>query len=863
MSVEIRTNVHTIFMLIGPTECGKTTFAKEVLIPGLRFVDESRRIKANVQYISSDQLRQELLGYEFDKYDQVMLEASEQAFHLLFEKVKMVTSFPINAEFVVVDTTGLSEDFRAKVRDIAKENNYNLDVIVFDYRKREDYYASERSKKLITSHTHRMKKEVLRALSKEGYTRIHRVRAKDFYGIDTQQATPAYRVVIENGDDYASTILPKDQKYIIVGDIHECVDELKGLLLSYGFQIEGNRVELTERVQNTKVILAGDWIDKGKKTQEIIHFLYENQEHFLFVMGNHENFVYKYLHGEIKGIEQELLHNFFDSIQVLIDDPGLQEKFFHLHAKSKPFYKGNAISGPTFYVTHSPCKNKYVGKLDTNSVRRQRNFRIDRSAVLEEQLSFIKEEATGNHPYHIFGHVAAKNAIRIKNKLHIDTGCVHGNALTAVEITNKPYFKSHKSTSAVFSEELRSLFQEERRVSIHDLADEEIRRLQYCSQHKVNFISGTMSPADKDEANSDLESLRSGLAYFAGRGVQQVVLQPKYMGSRCNIYLHRDRELCFAVSRNGYKINQIDLAEVYNQLWRKFSTYMQEKQIAMLILDGELLPWRAIGEGLIERQFTPIEKALESELEFLKQTGFDQAIDKLATEYRESGFEKDQYHTSKAELTQRYGSRMYQTFKYVRDALDTYAPVEEHQKALRIYQKQLTLYAGEAELEYKPFALLKIVYNNGDEEVPSWKTSDMYSFLSDDECMSIDLTEAGAYEHAAQFFSKMTVENQMEGLVIKPEVTTGKAVPYMKVRNPEYLSIIYGYDYRFPHKYSKLFKQKNITPKLRTSMQEYNLGSKMLSVPFDEISPTNQSYREIAANLLFEVAKEKEIDPRL
>jgi len=88
-------------------------------------------------------------------------------------------------------------------------------------------------------------------------------------------------------------------------------------------------------------------------------------------------------------------------------------------------------------------------------------------------------------------------------------------------------------------------------------------------------------------------------------------------------------------------------------------------------------------------------------------------------------------------------------------------------------------------------------------------------------------------------------------------------VPYMKVRNPEYLSIIYGYDYRFPHKYRKLLKQKNITPKLRTSMQEYNLGLKMLSVPFHEISPAHESYREIAANLLFEVAKEKEIDPRL
>lgn len=67
--MEIQTKVHTIFMLIGSTECGKTTFAKEVLIPGLRFADESRNVKANVQYLSSDSLRQEVLGYDYDKYD--------------------------------------------------------------------------------------------------------------------------------------------------------------------------------------------------------------------------------------------------------------------------------------------------------------------------------------------------------------------------------------------------------------------------------------------------------------------------------------------------------------------------------------------------------------------------------------------------------------------------------------------------------------------------------------------------------------------------------------------------------------------------------------------------------------------------
>ena len=123
----------------------------------------------------------------------------------------------------------------------------------------------------------------------------------------------------------------------------------------------------------------------------------------------------------------------------------------------------------------------------------------------------FRNEALKNHPYHIFGHVAAKNAFRIKNKIHIDTGSAHGHMLTSVCISYKPFMKSQKSEQAVMTEDLQILFHEERKVSLQDLDEDEIRRLHYVSRNKVNFISGTMSPADKDEAAQDLESLRRGL----------------------------------------------------------------------------------------------------------------------------------------------------------------------------------------------------------------------------------------------------------------------------------------------------------------------------------------------------------------
>lgn len=861
--MDIRTKLHTILMLVGPTECGKTTFAREVLMPGLQMEDADRGLRANVQYLSSDRLRQELLGYDYDKYEQVMFEASDQAFHLLFERLRLATSFPVNAEFVIVDTTGLSEDFRAKVREIAAQNHYRLEAVVFDYRKRDDYYASERSKKLITGHMNRLRKEVLASLAREGYDAVHKVRAKDFYLTEAGRANPVYTVTIDDAEAYKAAVLPQAWQYVVVGDVHECVDDLKGLLLDYGFKLEAGRLVAEGRMKQTRLVLAGDWIDKGRRTKEMVEFLYDNQEYVYLVLGNHENFIDKYTRGEIAGVDQTLLQTYFDSAQTLLDDPELLRKFRQLVSISQPFYRYVGVRGPSFYVTHAPCRKQYIGKLDTSAVRHQRNFRLDREQPTEPQLAFLKEDAVKNHPYHVFGHIAAKQAFRLGNKVHLDTGAVHGNQLTAALMAHKPLMKSRKSGQAVIEAELPTLFKQERKVSLHELGEEEQRRLHYCSRHKINFISGTMCPADKDEAAGELESLARGLDYFRERGVRQLALQPKYMGSRCNVYLHREPEQCFAVSRNGYRIKQADLTDVYARLRLKFGAYMEERRISLLLLDGELLPWKALGEGLIERQFEPIASALQTELAFLEHNGFEQAYAALIADYEESGFERDQHHMAKSVLSDKYGSSVYQNYKHVHELRGSAVPLAEHRQAYRTYRRQLELYAGDAAVEYKLFAVLKIVGEDGTELVPDWSVSEMFRFVSDDEALLLDLQEPDAYGQAEQYYARLTLEQKMEGVVLKPEHWNEATAPYLKVRNPEYLSIIYGYDYKFPHKYRKLIKQKSIGSKLRTSLSEYRLGQRMLAVPFADIAPENEAYKEIAANLLFEVAQEREIDPRL
>ncbi len=861
--MKISTNVHTIFLLVGSSECGKSTFAKNILIPSLSYRDDSRNYKTNIQYLSSDDIRREILGEDFDKHSTIMLEASEQAFELLFTKLKMVTTFPINAEFVIVDTTGLSESFRDQVVEIANENSYNVDLVLFDYKNIREYYSSDRSKKLIDNHVRRLRTEVIPNIKRNNYRNIHRIREKNFLNPTN------FEIKVDNMEDYIFRKLPTKYKYTIVGDVHEQVLTFQKLLSKAGFTVQNNQIIESEKSSNHRILLVGDWIDKGSKVKEIIEFIYSNRTWFYFIKGNHENFVSKYLLGQLKdsSIDQSLVETYFTSIKTLEKDEELQGKFLELVNESKEFYHYIGEDFPSYYITHAPCKKKYIGKMDNNSSRHQRSFRIDRNQPIQEQLQFLAEEAVSNHPYHVFGHVASKKLIRIKNKFGIDTGAASGNQLTSIRIySNNPYLYSVPSVGedVVNKEELPELFKgREKSINLYELDQRDKRRLNYVLKNSINYISGTMSPADKDTNANDLESLKQGLQYFKDKKVQEVVLQPKYMGSRCNIYLSKSIEDCYAVSRNGYRVKNVDLSGVYTKLLERFTSFMEKENIKTLILDGELLPWSVLGTGLIEGKFNVLSKSLRSELSILKETGFDEHLNKLISRYEQTDFHNEVNHTTKQVLTNKYGHNDYSTFSAVKETLKSYVPIKKHEELLDIYDEQLIIYGAESEIEYKPFNLLKMVYENGEEKLPSLTTAEIFSLVSDDDYLVLSLDDEYYFENANRYYETLTTTRKMEGVVIKPNHKTFNSAPFLKVRNADYLTLVYGYDYKLEHKYQKLIKQKRINKKINASIKDYILGQKMLEYPLSSISNDNEQYKQLIANKLFEEQQAKEIDPRL
>ena len=84
------------------------------------------------------------------------------------------------------------------------------------------------------------------------------------------------------------------------------------------------------------------------------------------------------------------------------------------------------------------------------------------------------------------------------------------------------------------------------------------KRIDWFCRNKINAFSPTISPAPKSVERNEIESLYEGLLWFVRNGVREVVIEKKYMGSYCDIYLHKHLEESYLVSRNGYKINYLD-----------------------------------------------------------------------------------------------------------------------------------------------------------------------------------------------------------------------------------------------------------------------------------------------------------------
>lgn len=864
--MQFETQLHTIYLLVGPTASGKTHFCKNVLIHGLNKAYDN----LNIQYISSDDIRRKLNNNQnLGKYDARMIETSHQAFKMLYHEVDIVTQFPINCHFAIVDTTGLTTEFRNDILEIAKKNHYNVDLILFNYSNYSDFFKYGGDHKIIERHIKILRTNTLKELGKE-YRKRHYI--KEF--------TTEINVHISDLEMYKNNLLDSNKKYLIIGDVHESIDEVKKLITNYGYIIENDLIKDGDRTVDTEIVFVGDLIDKGNKTKETVDFFHKNIDKVKLVSGNHDFAIKRLLKGEQTEdtYEPGFIDQFYTSYNVLKADPDLKNKFIEIESRMVPYYHYIAEDtlSRSFYIIHSPCNMKFVGKHSWDAIKFQRYMLLDRKNNQKPKDIIDISKDSYNMPYLVTGHFAFKddyNGTKYNNnRIMIDTGCIYGNKLTGVLLGKKMFYPKLFSVSFMkkqtpFNEPLE--YFEDPKVDekvLESLRPDQIKRIQSIIKNKINFISGTISPTGCDYNKLNLESLKKGLEYyFKFDETMKLSIQPKYMGSRCNIYLFNNIDNCYAVSRNGYKINHESMPKIYEGLINKFKDHMTQNKIKLLILDSELMPWSAIGAGLIEKSFKTIDYALNKELEILKETGFEEEYQKLINKMQLTAFSHEYGKKSNKELNDKYGGSIYQTYKELTEEMKTHIPIDELVKGVKLYHEQIEIYGKSQEVHIKPFSILKIIYEDDTEVVPTGQI-EIFKLVSDDSQYIVDFTQGfdQCVIDATNYFEKLTTNQNMEGVVIKPDIISdANMAPFLKVRNPNYLTIIYGADYMTEHKYHKLMKNKNIAKKIQASINEHKLGLKMLETKYEDIKLDNYEYIKCLIKFFGIEESEKFIDPRL
>ncbi len=243
----------------------------------------------------------------------------------------------------------------------------------------------------------------------------------------------------------------KDEKYLVVGDIHGCFDELDELL--------------TNSPLYKAVIATGDLVDRGPKIKEtLIEFMLN--DNMYSVMGNHEYKLLRYYLGNKVNISKDL--------QKSIDQLDKLDKHnIALYLMSLP----KMIRIDNTYIVHAGVEMKY-------NIEKQSNH------ALLYARDWTKDVPADNKLNIFYGHHYSEKVNVAPNVYALDGHAVYGKELRGMLMPNKQLFKQKAFKTYVERQEQATSVVEEFEKEV-ELGN--VRRavkddlVLYCYTEKCNY----------------------------------------------------------------------------------------------------------------------------------------------------------------------------------------------------------------------------------------------------------------------------------------------------------------------------------------------------------------------------------------
>ncbi len=844
---------YCLVLLVGPTGCGKSTFAH-------------RHFK-ETEIVSSDHARAVIADDETDQ------SATQDAFDLVYYIAEKRLAA---RRLTVIDATNVKKEDRAKAVRLAKQYHALVVALVFDIR--EDIcHERNRSRpnRQFGIHVPRNHRKALRSglrgMEREGVRFIHHFKSPEH--MDAVEAITRERLWTDKRDVAG----PFD----IIGDVHGCADELEQLLIQLGYGVvtkgePGARSYAVLPSQGRMAVFVGDLTDRGPRSPDVLRLVKHmvDEGTALCVRGNHDDKLFRWM----KGRKVKVSHGLQETIDQIEAQPGGAEAFI---AEMKPFLDGlishYMLDDGKLVVAHAGLRED----MQNRSSGKVRSFAMygDTSGEIDEFGLPVRADWAAQYRGRakvVYGHTPTPEAEWVNGAICIDTGCVFGGKLTALrypelELTSVPaaqeYYEPIRplapiakaaadATALRLSDVSGKRTIETRhggRVTINEA--QSAGALETMSRFAIDprwliYLPPTMSPVATSDQDGWLERPEEAFSHYRAQGVERVVCEEKHMGSRAVLVVCRDEEVAlrrfksedragviftrtgrpfFDSDREAALLDRVRAGLDAAGLWDQLET-------DWLCLDAELMPWSAKAQSLLERQYAPVASAAETGLGAAAA-----ALQMAATR----GVDVAEMRTS---------------------VEDRHARATAYAGAYRRYVWPVNTID---DLRLAPFHILAAEGRTFADRPHTWHM-EMLSKLSrlDDPILhptawrAVDLGDADACGEAVAWWDALTADGG-EGMVMKPEAFVARGAkgliqPAVKVRGREYLRIIYGPEYDAPEHMARL-KDRALGRKRSLALREFGLGLEALE-RFVAHEPLARVHECIFSVLALET---EPVDPRL
>jgi protein phosphatase len=841
-----------LFVLIGSTGSGKSSFARKHFL--------------ETEIVSSDTCRALVSDDETD------LAATKDAFDLLHYTASIRLKRRL---LTVIDATSVKREDRAKLVQLARKYHALPVALVLDidpkicHERNQNRPNRDFGEHVPRNHSKALRRG-LRGLQKEGFRQVQIMKSPeevDALSIERQPLWTDNREV--------------DGPFDIIGDVHGCFEELTELLGTLGYQIDPFEVGSEELIrarhpEGRTAFFVGDITDRGPRNIDALRLVMGmcDEGSGRCVIGNHDFKLNKWLKGRNVTVNH-----------------GLETTVSEMEQASEAFRKQVSdfiwdlrshawLAGGKLVIAHAGLKEEMHGR-GSGHVRNFAMFGETTGEIDEFGLPVRLEWARDyrGEADVVFGHTPMAEAEWLNHTMCIDTGCVFGGKLTALRwperetvsvpaktqyaIPAKP-LGGDQGLSAqqdhdrllYFDDYATKMRIETRFKSTLQIPEENsLAALEVMSRYAVDprwliYLPPTMAACPTAPEGPFLERPEQAMDHYAARGVTDLVVEEKHMGSRALLVVTKDAEA--AAKRFGVEDGKAGV--VFTRTGRPFfideameaavvarlSAAMQasglwaQLETDWVLLDAEIMPWSAKAQGLLKQQYLPTVAAAEQSatalLDVLAQAGQRDGLSALR---------------DKAEQRLKNAQAMGKT-------IDGYCWDAEALDAHRI----------------APFHILASEGRVYIDAPHTWHMETIATLAEADPILQptgwrqINLENTAERDAVVEWWITHTAAGG-EGLVFKPTAflvrgEKGLIQPAMKVRGQDYLRIIYGPDYDLPENIERL-RQRGLGRKFSLAEREFKLGFEGLH-RFVEGQPLSKVHECALAVLALE---SEPVDPRL